>query len=960
MSGVEGSDASVLEAAFRRFAELSALATLWIDREGKARWSNHAWIGLTGQDSAELVGWGWIGAFDPDDRAAAVALGSSLLEEQRVELHLRGDDRRRVVVKAVPISGSDVTVGSIITARPSMRSTLSDPRFEAFVANSSDVVSVHEADGSLRYVSPAITRNLGYSAEELIGMTTVDLAHPDDRERVLHILSPSLDTRSAPAAIDYRYRHKDGTWRWFEASVTNLLDDEHVRGIVVNARNVTERRNAEQALRAAEARRRAILENISELVVIIDESGVMSESPTGTQLLGYEDGFGTGQNVLQYVHPDDREHVAGVLLEKLAQPGFTEPIEVRLRHLDGSWRHCEAIGNNMLADPVVRGVIITIRDITERKQAEKLLARETEILEMVARGEPIDLVLTTLVAMIEEQAERARAAVVIADSDGQRPRLVVAPSLPDEWTIDGGLAAALSESGWVTIAGARGAPDAPTFGWSSPVIDRATDRMLGVVVLFPAERRFPLERERQVVELAGNLASVALERLEAVQELAFRATHDPLTGLPTRALFRERLAQTLAGRREGDRISAVLFLDLDRFKDINDGLGHETGDEVLRAVARRLEATLRSGDLLARFGGDEFVILANVEGPEHARMVADRLLDEIRAPVTVGDQTVEVSASIGIALPDGMADSDSLIRDADAAMYRAKERGRARSEIFDDALRSGMMARIDMESGLRRAIVRNEFILEYQPVIELGSGHVDGLEALLRWQHPDGRVVPPAEFIPLAEETGLIIPIGKWVLEQSALESARWRELRSDDPPMVMAVNLSARQLAHPGLVAEVAAAIDQAGANAEHMSLEITESVLLDDLDGTLRVLESLRELGVHIVIDDFGTGYSSLRYLKRLPVDVLKIDQGFVKGLGHDPEDTAIVRAVIELAHALDLVVVAEGVEEPAQLQELERFGCDFAQGFLFARPGPPDVVDSLLSRSLLPDIDSASAAS
>lgn len=276
--------------------------------------------------------------------------------------------------------------------------------------------------------------------------------------------------------------------------------------------------------------------------------------------------------------------------------------------------------------------------------------------------------------------------------------------------------------------------------------------------------------------------------------------------------------------------------------------------------------------------------------------------------------------------------------------------------MFDDELRSGMMARIDMESGLRQAIVRSEFFIEYQPVIELATGHVEGIEALVRWQHPSGRVIPPGEFIPLAEETGLIVPIGKWVLEQAALQAARWRELRPEDPPMVLAVNLSARQLTHPGLVSEVAAAIDSAGADAEHMSLEITESVLLDDLDGTLRVLNALRELGVHIVIDDFGTGYSSLRYLKRLPVDVLKIDRSFVKGLGHDPEDTAIVRAVIELAHALDLIVVAEGVEEPAQLRELERFGCDLAQGFLFARPEPPEVVDGLLSRSLLPDIGMA----
>jgi diguanylate cyclase (GGDEF)-like protein/PAS domain S-box-containing protein len=829
-----------------------------------------------------------------------------------------------------------------------------EARFEAMVAYGGDVLSVHDREGVVRYISPAVARNLGFEPDELVGHNAIDLVHPDDRSRVEQAFTAQLEDARHPTTVDYRAMHKDGSWRWFTAICRDLTDDPSVGGVLLSSRNITDQRRAETALRDAEAEQRAILENVSELIVVITEDGHIKGTPTGTQVLGYPHEFGPGENILHYVHPADRERVLGVLLEKLEQPGFTEPVEVRLRHVDGGWRHCEAIGNNLLHDPFVQGAIITIRDITDRKQSEMLLERQNRVLEMVATSEPFEVILETLVRTIEDQADNARAAVIIFGEPGEEPRAVVAPSLSDEWTVSAQSVDVFSKPGWINVSNEQRFVDDPTFGWSHPIADQSSDRLLGAVVLFPTERRFPLAPERRAVELASSLGSIALERLDAEAELAFRATHDPLTGLPTRGTFLEHLDGALSSRRTSDRIVAVLFLDLDRFKDVNDGLGHDTGDRILCALAQRLTEALRTGDLVARFGGDEFAVLAHVEGPEHARLVAGRLLDEISRPIESEGGEFQVSASIGIALPvNGNIDGDSLIRDADVAMYRAKERGRARAVLFDGALRSGMMARVDMEAGLRHALERDEFHLDYQPVVSVASGRVAGIEALLRWRPSDGRVIPPAEFIPLAEETGLIVPIGRWVLEEAAHEAARWWALRPDDPPMVLAVNLSARQLAHPGLVTEVATAIDAAGADASHLSLEITESVLLDDLDGTLRVLEALRELGVHLVIDDFGTGYSSLEYLKRLPVDVLKIDRGFVAGLGRDEQDRAIVRAVIELSHALGLQVVAEGVEEPEQLRDLESFGCDFAQGFLLARPQSPELIDALLAADLRPDL-------
>jgi len=829
---------------------------------------------------------------------------------------------------------------------------LGDARFDAMVAYGADILSVHDLDGTVKYISPALSVNLGYEPEELVGRNAMDLVHPDDRSRLQRGFAAQLEHAALPTRIDYRAKHKDGSWRWFEGSCTDLTDDANVGGVLFTSRNVTDRHAAEAALREVEAKQRAILENVSEQIVVIDADGLIKGTPTGTQVLGYAAGFGAGENILHFVHPADRERVLAILLERLDQPGFTVPIEVRLRHADGTWRSCDAIGNNLLDDPVVEGVIITIRDVSERKQGELLLERQSRVLEMVARAESLEAILELIATMIEEQADQARVALVVFEPSEERPRMVVAPHLSDEWMVSAESATAFGHPGWVTITDEQHQIDDPRFGWSHPIADPSTDRLLGAVVLFPVERRFPVASERRAVDLGGSLMSIALERIEAVEELAFRATHDPLTGLLTRGMFQEHLANTLASRSAQDRIVSVLFIDLDRFKDVNDGLGHDIGDKILCELADRLARSLRSDDLVARFGGDEFAVLAHVEGPEHARLVADRLLDEIARPIEAEQAVFQVSASIGIALPvDETVDADSLIRDADVAMYRAKERGRARAELFDGALRSGLMARIDMEAGLRRALEREEFIVEYQPVIKVATGHVAGMEALVRWQHPGGRLVPPSEFVPLAEDTGLIVPIGRWVLEQAARQAARWRIVRPNDPVSVLAVNLSARQLAYPGLVTEVAAAIDTAGADAGRMSLEITESVLLDDLDGTLRVLHELRELGVHLVIDDFGTGYSSLEYLKRLPVDALKIDRSFVAGLGSDDADGAIVRAVIELSHALGLTVVAEGVEEPAQLRELELFGCDFAQGFLFARPQAPECVDALLASDLRP---------
>jgi diguanylate cyclase (GGDEF)-like protein len=440
----------------------------------------------------------------------------------------------------------------------------------------------------------------------------------------------------------------------------------------------------------------------------------------------------------------------------------------------------------------------------------------------------------------------------------------------------------------------------------------------------------------------------AIERKRAEVELAHQALHDPLTGLPNRTLFLDRLGLALARAQRRDAAVAVLFLDLDRFKVINDSLGHETGDRLLVEVAARLEAVLRPGDTVARFGGDEFTILCDdVDGERDAIVIAERIGEAVASPFVLEDTEAFLTASVGIAMATGLdARPESLIRDADAAMYRAKERGKSRYEMFDEVLRARAVERLEVENALHRAIERGELRVHYQPLVEVRSGAVTGVEALVRWQHPERGLLMPEQFIPLAEETGQVVDLGAWVLRQACAQHRVWARELGGEPPLRLSVNLSARQFQHGDLVAGVVSALEDTGMEASNLCLEITESVVVQETDAALEALDALRALGVLIAIDDFGTGYSSLRLLKGVPADLLKIDRSFVAGLGTDPQDTSIVRTVIRLADALGMDAVAEGVETPVQLAALREAGCRYAQGFHFAEPAPADEIVEFLA--------------
>jgi len=451
-------------------------------------------------------------------------------------------------------------------------------------------------------------------------------------------------------------------------------------------------------------------------------------------------------------------------------------------------------------------------------------------------------------------------------------------------------------------------------------------------------------------ELVGSVVAFIdiSEHKQTEAELHRLAYYDSLTGLPNRVLFNDRLHQALTDARRRSRLVALMLLDIDRFKIVNDTLGHEAGDCLLREIAARLQHSIRDGDTVSRLGGDEFaLVFADVGNMLDVAQLAQKVLSQFAAPVAVGGREVFTGASIGIALyPADTEDADSLLKFADSAMYHAKESGRNNCQFYSEEMTSSVQARLRMETDLRRALDNHEFFLHFQPQVDARSDRITGVEALLRWRDPAGNLIAPAQFIPLAEDTGLIVPIGKWVLETACAQLKRWRD--AGHVELTLSVNVASRQFRDPEFPDTVSEAITSSGIPPQALELEITESILLEHSDETLRTLNDLKRLGVTLAIDDFGTGYSSLSYLKRFPIDRVKIDQSFVRDLATDNDDLAIVRAIIALARALRLSVIAEGVETAEQLALLRHEDCHEYQGYFFAHPMDADSIDGRLQPS------------
>jgi diguanylate cyclase (GGDEF)-like protein/PAS domain S-box-containing protein len=802
-----------------------------------------------------------------------------------------------------------------------------------------EAVVVLDLDGTVTRWSDGAEAMYGWSEAEAVGthiddlVVAVGLIEVDSAE----VLGEASVGRTWEDSLVVRGKQAELPVR---VATTPLRDhDGTVVGAIGVSADLTLRRETEEALAKSEAAFLRVFDEspVSNAIIAPDARLQLTRvNPAFASMLGYEPHELVGRSLIEISHPGDleRELEYGLQLMEGKIPFYR--IDKRMLHKDGSTVRCRATGS-LVRDE--QGVplygIGMIENITDLSAARDTIARQKDRLDLTLEAAAmstweVDLATGKLSAS-------HNAADVYGFGEGQPTPTSVDELLsfvhPDDLHVFD-----------LEPPDKPGVHDRFTVDFRVAIPGRgiAWMRQVGAYIR---------DADGQVTAIRGTTVD-ATERRAQERALAEQAVTDELTGLPNRALFLERLAAGLERLPDGDgSMLAVLFIDIDRFRLINDSLGHSAGDELLIQVGERVRAAVRRDATVARIGGDEFVVLC--EGLEHtgeAVEVARRLSYVLEEPITAGGRDCYVTLSVGIApVADSGADPECILRDADAAMYRAKEKGGGRYELFDERLQAEAMARIELEDDLRRGIAAGAIVAHFQPVVTL-DGRVTGFEALARWWHAERGLVAPAEFIPVAEETGLISAIGRTMLQQACTQLSLWRETWADASDCTVAVNLSSRQLTDAGLVDEVRAALVSSGLEPSALRFELTETALMADTPEVNAAVMGLRELGVRLSVDDFGTGYSSLLYLRRFPVDVVKLDRLFVAGLGTNDVDEAIVGSMIGLAHTLGMEAVAEGVETIDQLEVLRRLGCDQAQGFYWSAAQPADQIEGQILHGLV----------
>jgi len=807
-----------------------------------------------------------------------------------------------------------------------------------------DAVITIDYLGRVLEFNPAAERTFGLKKEDVLGQELAALVIPPEfREAHREALARWSADGAGPGAggllgrrVDVSAMRSDGTIFPAELAISRV-DTPGPPMFTACLRDISEQKGAEDRLRAAEFRFRTLVEQLP-LISYVDvaESAVSKPfylSPQVESVLGrtVDEWLSTPNLYERSIHEEDRERV---LAEKQAayERGDACRLEYRMIAADGRivWVEDQSVEvESPEGGPSVRqGFAI---DITERKLAEDALrAAETRYRTLV---------------------EQLPLAVYIDRVDSESSNIYTSPQVehmlgysPEEWASDPTLFVELlhpEDRERVLAAHMR----THTTGEPLKIEYRVIARD-GRTVWVHDDARMISDPENGRNVLQGYLLDVTARR-ETEELLRHQAFHDPLTGLANRALFSDRLEHALVRGRAGPQ-AAVLFLDLDDFKAVNDSFGHPVGDLLLQAVGERLRRMLAPGHTLARFGGDEFAILVEEANEVDAAEMAERLMTALEEPLDVEGREIFATASIGIAVGD---DAKELMRAADVAMYRAKSSGKAQYVVYVPRMDEDLYGRLELVADLRRARIDEDFVLHYQPEVELATGRIVGVEALVRWLHPARGLLQPADFIPSAEETGRIVDLGRWVLEEACRQAARWRTEHPACTALSMSVNVSMRQMRAPGLLEDVRGALADSGLEPSALTLEITESVLARRGEEMGSILKDLAADGVHLALDDFGTGYSSLSLLQDLPVHTLKVDRSFVASLDDGHERVAFVRAIVDLAEALDLAVVAEGIESAEQADALKRLGCRFGQGFYYALPVEPRELDALFVREREP---------
>lgn len=798
-------------------------------------------------------------------------------------------------------------------------------RYRELVDEAASIILRWKTDGSVTFFNEFAQQFFGYREDEILGRNVVGTIVPEKEMTGRDLALLMQEIQRDPGKFEYNENEnikRNGERVWIAWKNKPVFDEQgNLVEVLSVGIDITQRHQAEQQLRRSEQELSTILDSLQDTFYRTDVEGhVIMASRSVSDLLGYTPGEILGTKLASlYVDPQGRDEFVAALQ---ANGGAVKSYEAALRHRNGSVVWVSTSAHYYLdSSEKIAGVEGVVRDITEQRNAAEHMRQLSSALEQAADS------------------------VVITDRDGiisyVNPAFETTTGYSRDEAI--GRKSSLTRSDrhdtsfydllWSTILAGK--------VFSDVLINKKKNGDL----YYEQKTITPLKNAHGDITHFISTGKDISESMQTQERLKYLAHHDVLTGLPNRTLFMDRLGHALARTRDAHAVVAVLFLDLDHFKIINDTMGHAAGDHTLKVVSERLQASVREGDTVARLGGDEFaIILEDIETEDNIAPIAIKVLEALSRKYELQSQEFYMTGSIGISLfPTDGKDADTLLKHADIAMYRAKDQGRNSYQFYLEDMSAKALQRLNLETSLRHALERDEFVLHYQPQIDVETGRIAGMEALLRWHHPDLGIIGPRDFIPILEETGLIVPVGDWVLRTACAQAVRWHMEKGSE--LRMAVNLSSRQFSNAGLKDSVASALEETGLDPHLLEIEMTESAIIHHTTATMDTFLGLGALGVRLALDDFGTGYSSLSYLKRYPVHVIKIDRSFIRDIVTDPDDAAIVQAIIAMARRLDLLVVGEGVETVEQLEFLRKEGCPVVQGNYLGRPAPAKEAGILL---------------